>query len=155
MCYTNTINQKELKKLKNKVIEVYERELKYGQDKELYHLNCAEVLLIAANEKYKLDLDNKTLKAIAPFGGGIGCEKICGALSGSVAAIGVLFTEDKPTTNTVMKEKRKKLVQAFEDAFGSIECAYIKKHHRDEVFGCKFVEIKAGEILQEIIEDNN
>lgn len=140
--------------MKKIINELIERELKYGDKKDLFHCNCAEILLMSANEKYSLKLDDKTIKAVTPFGGGIYSERTCGALCGSVAAIGVLFAENKPTSNKIMKEKTKELVKSFEEEFGSLECSYIKKHHRSTTEGCKYVEIKAGEILEKIIESD-
>lgn len=140
--------------MKQIVKDILQIEKNYGEEKDLYHHNCAETLLLAANQKYNLGLDRKTIKAITPFGGGINCERTCGALSGSIAAIGVMFTEDKPTLNTEMKEITKKFLEIFEEEFGSIECSYIKKHHRSETEGCAPVEIRTGEFLEKLVNDN-
>lgn len=136
------------------VKEISERELKHGEEKDLYHLNCAEVLLMSADKKYKLGLDSKTIKAITPFGGGLYSERTCGALTGSIAALGLKYTEDKPTKNEKMKEITKELVKEFEKEFGSIECSYIKEHHKSETEGCNPVKIRAGKILERIIKNN-
>ena len=45
--------------------------------------NCAETMLQAANEVYGLGLDERALHAASPFGGGMGRERACGALTGN------------------------------------------------------------------------
>lgn len=140
--------------MKQIIKDILQIEKDHGEEKELFHHNCAETLLLAANEKYNLGLDKKTIKAITPFGGGINCERTCGALTGSIAAIGVMFTEEKPTLNTKMKENTKNFLEIFEKEFGSIDCSYIKAHHRSETEGCTPVEKKTGEMLEKFISEN-
>ena len=123
------------------------------EERPYYHKNCAEILLMAANEKYKLGLNNKFYKAICPFGGGIQCGRTCGALAGAIAAIGIIYTEDKPSTNERMKSITEKFVMEFEKQFGSIDCQYIKEHHRNEITGCDPVKVKTGKILEKIINE--
>lgn len=122
------------------------------EERPLYHINCAEALLMAANEEYKLGLDDKFIKAVCPFGGGIQSEKTCGALLGSVAALGVMYAEQKPTTNEKMKEMTKKFVEEFEKEFGALDCATIKAHHRSETEGCNPVKIRAAEVFERVVE---
>lgn len=139
--------------LKDEAKKYIDYELQYGDKRELYHYNCAEVLLNSCNDYYHLDLDPKTLKSIVPFGGGLYCEKTCGMLTGGIAVIGVMFAEDKPSLNTKMKEITQKWVQAFEEEFGHTDCKIIKETRRDEYQGCSPLIIKAAEIFQEVIEE--
>src|SRR5690554_673132 len=107
--------------MKKIVDTLNKEEMKYSEEERpLYHKNCAEILLMAANQKFKLDLDDKFFKAICPFGGGLQSENTCGALIGAVAAIGVMYTEEKPSTNERMKDITKKFVEEFEKEFGAI-----------------------------------
>ena len=140
--------------LKDETIKYIESENKYGDKKELYHYNCAETLLNASNDYYKLGVDPKFLKAIVPFGGGFYSERTCGALTGGIAALGLLFAEEKPTSNEKLKEITKKWVEAFENEFGSLDCKEIKLVHRDEVKGCGPVMVRAAELLEEVIKDS-
>lgn len=139
--------------LKNEAIKYIESENKYGDQKDLYHYNCAETLLNASNDYYKLDLDSKTFKLMVPFGGGFFLERTCGAFTGGVAAIGAMFAEDKPTNNEILKEITKKWTQAFEKEFGSLDCKEIKPIHRDEVKGCGSVMVRAAELLESVISE--
>lgn len=139
--------------LKDEAIKYIESEDKYGNQKSLYHYNCAETLLNSSNDYYKLDLDSKMFKLMVPFGGGFFSERTCGAFTGGVAALGAIFAEDKPTDNEKLKEITKKWVQAFEKEFGSLDCKDIKPIHRDEVKGCGPVMVRAAELLEEIINE--
>lgn len=120
------------------------------EERPKYHMNCAEILLMAANEEYKLGLDDRFIKAVCPFGGGIQSEKTCGALLGAIAALGVMYTEERPTTNDKMKEITKKYLEEFEKEFGSLDCAYIKAHHRSETEGCNPVKLRAAEVFERV-----
>ncbi len=139
--------------LKDRAIKYIESENSYGEDKALYHYNCAETLLNSSNDYYNLGIDPKFLKAIVPFGGGFYSERTCGALTGSIAAIGLLFAEDKPTSNDSLKEITKKWVEMFQEEFGSIECKEIKPLHRDEVKGCGPVMARTAQLLEELIKE--
>ena len=55
--------------LRDEAIKYIESKNKYGDEKVLYHYNCAETLLGASNDYYKLGLDPKLLKLIVPFVG--------------------------------------------------------------------------------------
>lgn len=128
-------------------------ELSYPEEERpKFHVNCAEILLMAANEEYKLGLDDRFIKAVCPFGGGIQSEKTCGALLGAIAALGVMYTEDRPTTNEKMKELTKKYLEEFEKEFGSLDCANIKVHHRSETEGCNPVKIRAAEVFERVVK---
>jgi len=138
--------------MKKKVDELNKQEFAHPvEEQPLYHKNCAEILLMAANEHYKLGLDDRFYKAVSPYGGGIQSEKTCGALLGALAAIGVMYAEDRPTTNDKMKEKTKKMLEEFEKEFGAFDCVYIKEHHRSEIEGCNPVKLKTAEVFERVI----
>lgn len=140
--------------MKKIVDRINKLELAYSEEERpLYHINCAEALLMAANEEYKLELDDKFIKAVCPFGGGIQSEKTCGALLGLVAALGVMFVEERPSTNDKMKDITKKLVEEFEKEFGALDCVTIKAHHRCETEGCSPVKIRAAEVFQRVVNE--
>ncbi len=138
--------------LKDEAIKYIESENKYGEDKNLYHYNCAETILNSSNDYYNLNINPRFLKAIVPFGGGFYAEKTCGAFTASLAVLGLKLAEDKPTTNEHLKEATKKWIEMFEKEFGSLECKEIKPLHRDETKGCGPVMARAAELLEEILK---
>ena len=137
-----------------KLVESYNA---YGKDKPqeeqpLYHMNCAETLLRAANDKYDFDLSPESYKMLQGFGAGFYSEKTCGAFSGSLAALGLLYAEERPTDQAKISKAAKLLVKEFEEEFGSIDCAYIKKYHRDPVAACNPVKIRVAQVFNRVVE---
>jgi len=137
--------------LKDEVVKVIESELKYGDQRGLYHYNCAETLLGACNERYNLELDNKTLKAIVPFGAGFYSEKACGLLTAGIASLGIMYAQEKPTLNEKVQQMTKQWVKAFEEEFGDTNCAQVKAVHKDEVKKCELVMARAAELFEEVV----
>lgn len=129
----------------------------YGKDKSeeeqpLFHMNCAEVLLRAANDNYVLNLNDDHYKMLQGFGAGFYSGKTCGAFSGSLAALGILFTEERPSDQAKMIQAAKLLVKEFENEFGSLNCDYIKEHHRDAVTACNPVKLRAAKVFNRVVE---
>ncbi len=126
---------------------------KKDDEKPLYHKNCGETLIEALTIKYEIDIDAKAFKMLAPYGFGLGRGKTCGAFAGGVAAIGLMFTLDKPSTNDNMKEIVKKWVDVYTKRFGSIDCEYIRPRHKDPIRGCLKVQEEAGELFENFIRE--
>ncbi|NMA50120.1 MAG: C_GCAxxG_C_C family protein [Tissierellia bacterium] len=84
-------------------LEYIESKDKYGIDKNLYHYNCAEVLLNACNDYYKLNVSEEMLKAVIPFGGGMCSESTCGILTGSLMALGLILPKINQQTMIKLK----------------------------------------------------
>lgn len=109
-----------------------ERALKYREDSN-YKLNCSECIMYAANEEYNLGISNEVLKAMSGFGGGVCTGNICGAVSGAVAVIGVMFAEgDKGNTNPKVRAMTQELVKRFTEEVGYLDCRDIKGKIKDE-----------------------
>jgi C_GCAxxG_C_C family probable redox protein len=108
-------------------------------EKALYHYNCAEVVLHAANKKYDLNLSEDALNVIVPFGGGMSSRRTCGIISGGVAAIGAIFGGQKPFDQTNVRKIAGEYVEWFVLTFGSDQCPYIvmMKASSDPSVKCK------------------
>ncbi len=137
--------------LRNQVKKYIEYELQYGDQRALYHHNCAQAILHGSNDYYNIGLEPKALKLIAPFGGGMNIGSTCGMLTGGLAVIGALFAEDMPTTNNTMKEASHLWIQQFEREFQNTNCNLIKKINLKNNEGCAHLILKAADILQEVI----
>jgi len=140
-----------LKSLADIALEYIESENKYGIDKDLYHYNCAEVLLNACNDYYNLKVSKDMLKAVIPFGGGMCSESTCGILTGSVLALGLIFAEDKPSSNEKVKKITSEWLGIFEYKFGNINCKELKTSHSDSEFGCRPLILEASDLLEQVI----
>lgn len=120
----------------------------YMQKKDL---NCAETMLRAANEAYDLGLGDEALRAASAFGGGMGHEGACGAMTGALMALGILRGTGKSHQDPRLGELRDEFVRRFENRFGSTECAAVKARYRDPVKNCQVVVAGAAETLEEVL----
>lgn len=114
--------------------------------------NCAETMLQAANEAYRLGLDERAMHAASPFGGGMGCERTCGALTGALMALGCMRARDRSHRDPQLDALRDELVRRFADHFRSIDCAAIKQTHRSETEKCEPVVRASAELLEQVLE---
>ena len=139
--------------LRNKVKKYTQYELQYPADKRnLYHYNCAQSILYGANDYYNMGLNEKALKIIIPFGGGMCMGNTCGMLTGGIAAIGALFAEDMPTQNLKMKEITQYWIERFESEFKNSNCSFIKANKPENEENCSNLILKAADILERVIE---
>ncbi len=113
--------------------------------------NCAETMFRAADEVFSLDLPESALRAASGFGGGMGKEHACGALTGALMALGVLRSSGVAHQDPEFGALRDAFVERFEERFGSLDCAPIKREHRTLLRGCSAVVEIASELLQEIL----
>ena len=126
------------------------------QAKELFidqNKNCAEAVYIAACEHYGLPMHDDTLKIAGVFGGGIGTERICGAVAGAVAAIAVKHSSGNARTSAEMKERSVAFMNEFMAMYeGSDLCKDIKPLHFKEGVRCLSVVEAALDILEKHME---
>ena len=120
----------------------------YMQKKDL---NCAETILYGANEVYHLDLDAQALKLAAGFGGGMGIEGTCGALTGAVMVLGRIFAKEKGHDSPKLKDLCAKFLNKYRRQMGSIDCKPLKERYRTEDLKCRKVVLKSAEILERMI----
>ena len=91
--------------------------------------NCAQGVLSALRDYTGLP-DETALALAAPFGGGVRCGEICGAVSGAAMAIGLAF----PFSDGADGEARRRIATltnrctgAFKEQFGCLRCLDLKK----------------------------
>lgn len=116
--------------------------------KKYYHeksYNCAESILLAANEYYHLNLKDNDFQLVTAFGGGLGCGRICGALTGGLAALGKIFIVEKE----IMHELSTEFISNFEKKLETSVCTDLKEKYRSEEFHC----LKTVELAANVLED--
>ncbi|MBX4271441.1 C-GCAxxG-C-C family (seleno)protein [Clostridium estertheticum] len=118
---------------------------------EEYNLNCAEVMIYSASEEYNLNLNSETFKTMSSFGGGMGIESVCGAITGSLAVIGILFTKVKAHEGDRVKKLCQEFFKKFEVKLSSNNCETLKAKYRKEDVGCIVMLETAAQILDEIV----
>jgi C_GCAxxG_C_C family probable redox protein len=130
--------------LKNNVNKYYDK---------AYNLNCAEVMIYAANDEYKLNLNHDTFKTMSAFGGGMVVGDVCGAITGSLAVLGIMFTKNISHESTKIKELSKKFFNRYHSRLGYRDCMELKsKYHNDEL-RCSIMIETAADVLDEIITE--
>lgn len=118
---------------------------------QVHNLNCAEATINAANEVYSLKLNKDTLRAMAAFGGGMGVGSVCGALTGALAVLGVMFVKDKAHESTETKEMASEFFNRFVEKLSTENCTTLKEMYRDDITKCDLVVRYSNEILEEMI----
>ena len=123
----------------------------YYLDKDM---NCAEATLMAANEYYGLGLDENALHTMAGFGAGIGCEHLCGAVTGAVAAISAKFVDGRAHNTPGLTDKCAAFLQEFRETYGSELCKDLRQIKEDKGMPqCFWTASCSLELLEKYMED--
>lgn len=120
--------------------------------------NCAESTMYLLMSKGTLDVPPDMIKAMSGFGGGMQRGLVCGAITASVAALGLLTGRKAPGES---REPSANAVQAFleefEYNFGALSCNELTaglKSKSDEMYAhCTQFVIGAVKIVSKIAED--
>lgn len=121
-------------------------------EEEAYDYNCAESLIHAANEVYGFNLNDRSMKMMAGFGGGVYHEGLCGAISGAVATLSIIYTDTVAHESEILEEVIAHFFGEFKEEFGTINCQKLKEEFRTEKEGCKKIILAAAKILDEIVK---
>lgn len=116
----------------------------YTEDK----CNCAEAVLLAANEAYGLGLSEDACKLVGGFGGGVGCGSACGALLGAVAALGAMKMGRRAQETYGFNKECGDLAREFAAQLGDLNCAVLRKLHADQTNRCLKTVLAACDVLE-------
>ena len=117
-------------------------------------LNCAVSVLLATSDIYNLGVSKSDAQLITAFGGGMGCGNLCGALAGSMAALGKVFLAEDEMYNPEFKDVCAGFVAKFNEKWGTTLCAPIKEVNvTDPQTRCSVTVIETGNMLQEYIDN--
>ena len=87
---------------------------------------CSQTSFYALNETFHLKAD-KIVKALASFPGVAFRGETCGAVSGSLLGIALIFEEDNPG-NKLSRKPSKIFCSNFENEFGTTRCRDVIEH---------------------------
>lgn len=118
-------------------------------EKEGY--NCSEKILYGANIAYGLELPKEALKLSSGFGGGMGIQSVCGALTASIMVLSHKYVNNVAYESNTYKKMNQKLFNEFLSEMNSIQCTYLKKTYKTEDKGCTDIIVKAAEILDKLM----
>ena len=128
-----------------------ETTMKYYDKK--YDLNCAECILVAVNEEYDLNISKETLMTMSAFGGGMAIGSTCGAATGAIAALGIMFTKERGHNSPHVREMTSKFLNEFNMKMNSLDCISLKENYYDLENRCSKMMMVSAELLQEIINE--
>ena len=114
--------------------------------------NCAETVLLWADQRYGLHLAPEDVRLVSGFGGGLGCGENCGALLGALAALSKVLVADRAHLTPGFKEACAGLVARFRADLGSIECAELQEKFRRPDVRCLYVVERAAAVLDDYIQ---
>ncbi len=110
--------------------------------------NCAETTIRLVNDRFHLGLSEDSMKLLSGFGGGMGCEKTCGALCSGIAAISRLTVGERAHATEGFSDRCAAYVSQFEQTLGSCVCSELKeKYHTEDTRCLRTVELSA-ELLE-------
>ena len=113
--------------------------------------NCAETVFRAANDAWKLGLQDPVFKCMGGFGGGMGTRNVCGAISGGIAAMGFLYVEETGHKSPLMMAKAKLLTELVQERLGSEKCSYLNPKYKTEQEKCLPTIRLISKIIDEVV----
>ena len=115
--------------------------------------NCAETVLLWANERYGLGVAPEDVKLVSGFGGGLGCGENCGALLGALAALSKALVRERAHATPDFGAACAELVDRFRADLGTIECTELTEKYRRPDVRCLYVVERAAAILDKYMQE--
>lgn len=119
-----------------------------------YDLNCAECIMVAANEEYDLDISKDAIKASAVLGGGMGIGSVCGAATGALSIIGIMFTRERGHESPHVKALTIEFLGEFQNKLESLNCLSLIPMYKTPESRCLYIVETAANILDELVKNN-
>ena len=116
--------------------------------------NCAEAIVLGANEYYGLGLDEKAIKMASGFGKGCGCGELCGALAGALSVLSLLSVEERAHTTPGFEQLCSDLVSGFRKRLGDIHCAQVRAKFFKEEVRCSDSVTAAAQFLEQYLKEH-
>ena len=139
-------------RFKEKRLEMDRKEKAVAMHQRTY--NCAQSTALAFCDVYKGD-PQTVFQAMEPFGFGMGCQSVCGALTGCLAAIGLVTSDgnlETPGTKQLCYELADRARAMFAERAGSDLCSVLKASDDGSIpFYCdRYIRIGV-EVAEEIL----
>jgi C_GCAxxG_C_C family probable redox protein len=112
------------------------------------NMNCCERILYGSNIVYELGLSNNNMRLAAGFGGGMGIGSMCGAISGAVMVLGLLFSGPLEKSTNFKQNIIIPFLNYTKRIQGGLSCTYNKKRYASyNPFDCSSVILAIAESL--------
>lgn len=122
--------------------------------------NCSQILLLMALEAQKKESPD-LVRAMTGLLAGMGCGKVCGALTGGCCLLGLYAGKDSAENNSAdcLSDMLVRFVDWFETEYtaryGGINCAEIlQDDQRNKLTRCSAIVVESLEKLKEILAEN-
>jgi C_GCAxxG_C_C family probable redox protein len=102
--------------------------------------NCAESVFTAIHEQ--AGEGETPVQLLTALGGGMGCKRTCGALTGAAVSLGLAYGRTSPDEGAkkLASAKARKLCEGFREKFHSIDCWELTSgydNEQDRKRGCR------------------
>ncbi len=104
---------------------------------------CSGCILIAATERFGIEIDGKPFEMTKALNGGLGVGCVCGCILAAIMVFGLLFDEDKA------KELRLRLLLEIQTKEGSIHCSELKGDNKED--DCHSIVAGIADILERLV----
>lgn len=122
--------------------------------------NCSQILMLMAMEAQKQENPN-LIRAMTGLVAGMGCGKVCGALTGGCCLLGLYAGKSSSEENAgdALPEMLSRFVEWFESEYtpryGGINCSEILQDDaRNKMTRCSNIVLESFEKLKEILAEN-
>ena len=129
--------------------------MNYKKARETYieqDYNCAETTLRLANDRFAFGLTDEEMRMIGGFGGGMGCEGVCGILSAGIVAISKRMISQRAHATEGLKEACAEFVALFEKEMGSTKCSDLKGKYFVEEQRCLTTVELGAKLIESYLE---
>lgn len=119
---------------------------------------CSESVLMATIESRMETVDSELPKVATGLCGGVGGshEDICGALSGAVLAIGLLYGRNQPGVDSQFaRDLATEFRRRFIDEFGTSNCGILLEHfgEQDDSDKCRKLTSTTAGMLSDLLDE--
>ena len=90
---------------------------------------------------------------MASFGGGMAIGSTCGAATGAIATLGIMFTDDRGHNSPHVREMTGKFLSEFNSRMETLDCIPLKEKYYDPEKRCLKMMKVSAEVLEEIINE--
>ena len=113
--------------------------------------NCAESVLRAGNDYYKLGLHDRDMILVGAYGAGMQCGNTCGAVLSACAILSMKYIEAKAHESADIGPTVNDLLQRFTERYHSILCSEVKPQSFVPGRRCLAAVETACDVLEETI----
>ena len=109
----------------------------------------------ALNDYYHLELPQEVLCAASSFGGGCAHDEMCGGIASSLAVLGILFSKEGNSRNSLsLIQFRKQFFAEFDAVYQQTRCNYLRNTYAIPGKRCEPVLVVIADIIEKIITEN-